>query len=337
MKTILVTGGAGYIGSHTAKLLLQQGYSLVTLDNLSNGHREAVLGGDFVQADLRDLNAVRRTFASYPIDAVIHFAAFCYVGESVKNPMKYYENNVLFGLNLLAAMVEAGVKYIIFSSSAAVYGNPLESPIPETHPQLPINPYGQTKSLFEDILRSHERVHGVHSISLRYFNAAGADPEGQLGENHEPETHLIPLVFDAALGHLPQVEIFGSDYTTPDGTCVRDFIHVTDLAEAHVKSLEYLKSTNSSAAFNVGTGKGYSVKEVVQAAERVCGHPIPSRQSPRRPGDPPELVARAEKIKHELGWTPQHSSLEEILETAWRWHKRLRRSSKRARLPRTNE
>jgi UDP-glucose 4-epimerase len=324
LRTILVTGGAGFIGSHTARELLRRSYSVITLDNLSTGHRESVLGGEFVHADLRNLGALRQTFSSHPIDAVIHFAASCYVGESVKEPMKYYENNVLSGLNLLAAMVERNVKYMIFSSSAAVYGNPMQLPIPEEHPQLPINPYGQTKSLFEDILRSHERIHGIRSVSLRYFNAAGCDPEGELGENHEPETHLIPLVLHAALGYVPQVEIYGDDYPTSDGTCVRDFIHVTDLAQAHIRSLEHLASGGSSAAFNVGTGKGYSVKEVVKAAERICGGPIPYRYSPRRPGDPPELIAAADKIQNELGWSARHSSLEEILETAWAWQKRLR-------------
>lgn len=327
-----MTGGAGYIGSHTVKELLQQNYRIITLDNLSTGHRESILGGDFAHADLRDLQALRKIFSSYPIDAVIHFAASCYVGESVKEPMKYYENNVLCGLNLLAAMVERKVPYIIFSSSAAVYGNPSHIPIPEDHPQLPINPYGQTKSLFEDILRSHERVHGIRFVSLRYFNAAGCDPDGELGENHEPETHLIPLLLDAALGRLPRFEIYGCDYPTPDGSCVRDFIHVSDLADAHVKSLKYLAEGGCSAALNVGTGKGYSVKQVLQAAERICQRSIPFQNSPRRPGDPPELVAAAEKIRQELNWVPQHSSLEEILETAWKWQKRLRKQESSSRI-----
>jgi UDP-glucose 4-epimerase len=326
-KTILVTGGAGYIGSHTVKELLRQNYRVVVFDNLSTGHRESVLGSEFVHADLRDLKALRNTFSSHPIDAVIHFAASCYVGESVKEPMKYYENHVLCGLNLLAAMVEREVKYMIFSSSAAVYGNPVQIPIPEEHVQLPINPYGQTKSLFEDVLKSHERVHGIRSVSLRYFNAAGCDPDGELGENHDPETHLIPLVLDAALGRLPLVEIYGDDYPTPDGSCIRDFVHVTDLADAHIRSLQYLTGGGSSTAFNIGTGKGYSVKQVIHAAERVCGRSIPSKISSRRAGDPPELVAAADKIRRETGWSAHHSSLEEILETAWKWQKRLRNSS----------
>lgn len=324
VKTILVTGGAGYIGSHAVKELLRRGYDLITVDNLSTGHRDAVRGGVFVQVDLRDLDALREIFSSHRIDAVMHFAASCYVGESVRKPMKYYENNVLNGLNLLAAMLEANVKYIIFSSSAAVYGNPLELPIPEDHPQIPINPYGQTKSLFEDILRSHERIQGIRFVSLRYFNAAGCDPDGELGEDHNPETHLIPLVLDAALGHIPQVEIYGEDYRTRDGTCVRDFIHVADLADAHIRCLEHLAMGGASAAYNVGTGSGYSVREVIKAAERICKRAVPFRNSPRRPGDPPELVASAVRIKRELGWSPRHSTLEEILETAWTWRKQLR-------------
>jgi UDP-glucose 4-epimerase len=238
--------------------------------------------------------------------------------------MKYYENNVLSGLNLLAAMVERKVRFIIFSSSAAVYGDPMEIPITEEHPQFPINPYGQTKSLFEDILKSHERIHGIHHVSLRYFNAAGDDPDGQIGENHNPETHLIPLTLDAALGHVAHLEIFGADYATPDGTCIRDFIHVADLANAHIRCLQYLLDGGPSKAYNLGTGKGYSVKQLVDAAERMTGRAIPCVNSPRRPGDPPRLVASAEKIKNELGWSPEHSTLDEILATAWHWQKKLR-------------
>ncbi|MBI5117492.1 UDP-glucose 4-epimerase GalE [Candidatus Poribacteria bacterium] len=324
MKTILVTGGAGYIGSHVVKELLRQGYDTVTVDSLVTGHRESVLGGELVEADLRDLTALRSVFAKYPVDAVMHFAASCYVGESVKVPMKYYENNVLSGLNLLAAMAEASVRHIIFSSTAAVYGNPLQIPIPEEHPQLPINPYGQTKSLFEDILRSHERLHGIRHVALRYFNAAGTDPEGEIGEIHDPETHLIPIALDVALGRILHIEIFGSDYRTPDGTCIRDFIHVCDLADAHIRCLRYLLDGGPSNSYNLGAGRGYSVKQVIDAAERVSGRVIPRINSPRRPGDPPELVAGAAKIRNELGWEPRHSSIEEILTTAWQWQKKLR-------------
>jgi UDP-glucose-4-epimerase GalE len=323
-RNILVTGGAGYIGSHTVKELARRGYRTVTLDNLSTGHRESVRNGEFVEVDLRDLKRLREALSRHSIDAVIHFAASCYVGESVHEPMKYFENNVLSGLNLLAAMVERNIGMIIFSSTAAVYGNPRAVPIVEDEPQLPINPYGQTKSLFEDILRSHERLHGIRSVSLRYFNAAGDDLEGEIGEIHDPETHLIPLALDAALGHVPHLEIYGTDYDTPDGACVRDFVHVCDLADAHIRCLEYLLGGGRSNVYNLGTGKGYSVKQVVETAERVTGRPIPRIEGPRRPGDPPELVASAEKIRSELGWTPKHSSLEEILRTAWTWQKKLR-------------
>ncbi|GAB4344842.1 MAG: UDP-glucose 4-epimerase GalE [Candidatus Abyssubacteria bacterium] len=323
-KSILVTGGAGYIGSHTVKELARRGYHTLTLDNLSTGHRELVHYGDFIEADLRDLKQLREALSRHTIDAVIHFAASCYVGESVHKPMKYYENNVLSGLNLLAAMLERDIRMIIFSSTAAVYGNPKTVPITEDEPQFPINPYGQTKSMFEDILRSHQRIHGIRSISLRYFNAAGDDPEGEIGEIHDPETHLIPLALDAALGRVPHLEIYGTDYDTPDGTCIRDFVHVLDLADAHIRCLEYLLGGGNSNAYNLGTGKGYSVKEVVETAQRVTGLPIPRVEAPRRPGDPPELVASAEKIGTELGWTPTHSSLEEILTTAWAWQKKLR-------------
>ena len=323
-KRILVTGGAGYIGSHTVKELLRRGYETVTLDNLSTGYREHVPGGEFVEADLRDIDATRRVLAERSVDAVIHFAASCYVGESVEQPMKYYENNVLSGLNLLAAMVEQKVRNIIFSSTCAVYGNPIETPITEEHPQLPINPYGQTKSLFEDILASHGRIHGLRYISLRYFNAAGCDPEGEIGERHDPETHLIPLALDAALGRLERLQIFGTDYDTPDGTCVRDYIHVCDLADAHILCLEHLLAGGPSNAYNLGTGKGYSVRQIVEAAERVAGRPAPRVDKPRRPGDAPELVADAGKIKADLGWAPKHSAIEEILSTAWNWQKKLR-------------
>jgi len=323
-QTILVTGGAGYIGSHTVKELLRRGCDVLVLDNLSTGHRESVHGGEFIEADLRDVGAIHRVFSENAVGAVIHFAASCYVGESVKEPLKYYENNVICGMNLLAAMVEHKTRHIIFSSTAAVYGNPVELPITEDHPQLPINPYGQTKSLFEDILRSHERLHGIRFVSLRYFNAAGDDPEGEIGEIHDPETHLIPLALDAALGCIPHLEVFGTDYNTPDGTCIRDFIHVSDLADAHIRCLEYLSDGGPSNVYNLGTGKGYSVKEIVDAAERVTGRAVPCVNSPRRPGDPPELVASAEKIGDEMGWAPGHSSLDEILTTAWKWQQKLR-------------
>jgi len=323
-KRILVTGGAGYIGSHTVKELLRRGYEAITLDNLSTGHRDLVQGDQFIEANLRDMDALQRAFAEHSFDAVIHFAASCYVGESVKEPMKYYENNVLCGMNLLGAMFEHNVRYIIFSSTCSVYGNPVETPITEEHPQLPINPYGQTKSLFEDILASYERLHGIRNVCVRYFNAAGDDPDADIGEKHYPETHLIPLTLDAALGLIPRLEIFGTDYNTPDGTCIRDYIHVCDLADAHILCLQYLLDGGPSRAYNLGTGTGYSVKQIVEEAERVTGRNVPHVNSERRAGDPPELVASAEKIKSELGWSPKHSSIDNILSTAWNWQKKLR-------------
>jgi len=283
-----------------------------------------VQGDQFIEVDLRDMDAVRRAFQKHPFAAVIHFAASCSVGESVKEPMKYYENNVLCGMNLLGAMLEHGVRHIIFSSTCSVYGNPIEMPITEEHPQLPINPYGQTKSLFEDILASYERLHGIRNVCLRYFNAAGDDPDGDIGEKHYPETHLIPLALDAVLGFIPQLEIFGTDYNTPDGTCIRDYIHVCDLADAHILCLQYLLDGGPSRAYNLGTGTGYSVKQVVEEAERVTGRAVPRVNADRRPGDPPELVASAEKIKGELGWSPRLSSIENMLSTAWRWQRKLR-------------
>lgn len=323
-KTILVTGGAGYIGSHTVKELLKRGYDTVTLDNLSTGHRKLVPGGEFVEVDLRDLKTLQEVFSVYPVEAVIHFAASCYVGESVKEPMKYYENNILCGMNLLAAMTASEARHIIFSSTAATYGNPVELPITEEHPQAPINPYGQTKLLFENILASHDRVYGIRNVCLRYFNAAGDDADGEIGEIHDPETHLIPLTLEAALGGIPHLEVLGTDYDTLDGTCVRDFIHVTDLADAHIRSLEYLMDGGPSNAYNLGTGEGHSVRQLLEAAERITGRTIPHVDAPRRPGDPPDLVASAEKIGKELGWTAQHSSIDNILKTAWEWQKKLR-------------
>lgn len=325
-KRILVTGGAGYIGSHTVKELVRRGYDAVTLDNLSTGHRRLVQSDEFIEADLRDMDALRRAFSKYSVDAVMHFAASCYVGESVREPMKYYENNVLCGMNLLGAMLEHNVRFMIFSSTCSVYGNPIEIPITEDHPQVPINPYGQTKSLFEDILGNYERLHGIRNVCLRYFNAAGDDPDGDIGEIHEPETHLIPLTLDAALGRIPRLEIFGTDYDTPDGTCVRDYIHVCDLADGHILCLQYLLDGGRSTAYNLGTGTGYSVKRIVEEAERVTGRTVPRIDVSRRPGDPPELVASAEKIKSELGWSPTHSSINTILSTAWNWQKKLRGS-----------
>ena len=316
---ILVTGGAGYIGSHTLLSLVDAGHEPVTFDNLCHGHREAVLEGHFVQADLADNAALSRLFDTFPIEAVVHFAAFCYVGESVEKPEKYFSNNLVNGLNLLNAMLKFGVDKIIFSSSCAVYGDPSEIPIPETHGKSPINPYGLTKHFFEEILSSYEAAHGIKHVSLRYFNAAGADPQGRLGESHDPETHLIPLVLQTALGRRSEIQIFGTDYPTADGTCIRDYIHVCDLAEAHVSALSYLLAGGRSISLNLGTGRGHSVREVFEHCQQICQRPIPHRDVGPRPGDPPELVASGDKAREILNWSP-HYSLDEIISTAWNWH-----------------
>lgn len=316
---ILLTGGAGYIGSHTIKQLLKRGYDAVAYDNLSEGHREMVLCDEFVEADLAGLDALRETFERYPVEVVMHFAALTKVGESVEDPQKYYENNVTGGLNLLQAMLEHDVKQFVFSSSAAVYGDPVKIPILEDHPKRPKNPYGQTKWIFEQVLEDYAPAYGLRYISLRYFNAAGCDPEGQIGGWHNPETHLIPIVLEAALGKRDHVEIFGTDYETDDGTCIRDFIHVDDLAEAHILALERLREGTPSAAYNLGIGKGYSVREVIDACRIVTGREIKVVEGKRRPGDPPQLVADPSQARAELSWTPSYTELEEIVETAWKW------------------
>lgn len=321
---ILVTGGAGYIGSHTIKQLLKRGYDVVAYDNLSGGHRELVLCEEFVEADLADLEALRETFERYPIEAVMHFAALTRVGESVEDPEKYYLNNVTGGLNLLRAMLEHGVTRFIFSSSAAVYGDPVEIPIREDHPKRPKSPYGRTKLIFEQILEDYSRAYGLQYIALRYFNAAGSDPEGEIGEWHDPEPHLIPIVLEAAAGKRDHVEIFGTDYETPDGTCIRDFVHVDDLAVAHILALESLRDGRPNTAYNLGIGKGYSVREVIETCRRVTGREIKVVEGARRPGDPPQLVADPGRARRELGWEPRFKTLEEIVETAWEWQSRGR-------------
>jgi UDP-glucose 4-epimerase len=320
---ILVTGGAGYIGSHTILSLMDADHRVVTVDNLHSGHRHAVSDCHFVQADLGDKEALRRVFKDFPVEAVIHFAAYCYVGESVTSPGKYFNNNLVNGLNLINAMHEAGVVKIIFSSSCAVYGEPQEVPIPETHPKMPVSPYGMTKHFFEEFLSAYNTAHGMEYVSLRYFNAAGADPQGRIGESHDPETHLIPLVLQTALGHRSEIKIFGSNYPTPDGTCIRDYIHVCDLAEAHVLALDYLLSGKESICLNLGTGKGYSVKEVVEHCRQICDKPIPSRVVAPRSGDPPELISSGGKAGQILNWKPRYS-LTDIISTAWNWHKNPR-------------
>lgn len=317
---VLVTGGAGYIGSHTAKALARAGFLPVVLDNLSTGHRWAVRWGALVEADLGDRAAVRAALEGYGVRAVIHFAAWAYVGESMRDPAGYFRNNVVHSLELLDAMRDAGVDVIVFSSSCATYGLPEVLPIPEDHPQRPVSPYGESKLVVERALQWYGQAYGLRWLALRYFNAAGADPEGELGEVHDPETHLIPRAILAALGQAGPLQVYGTDYPTPDGTAIRDYVHVADLAEAHVLGLRYLLDGGESTALNLGTGCGHSVREVVAAVERVGGRPVPLREAPRRPGDPPALVADARRARQVLGWQPRYSDLDAIVETAWRWH-----------------
>ncbi len=320
-EAVLVAGGAGYIGSHTAKLLHLRGYHPVVVDSLVRGHRWAARWGTFVQADLADKETVKRVLVEHRIRAVMHFAAFAYVAESVRDPAAYYRNNVATTLALLEAMVEVESEFFIFSSTCATYGEPEVVPIPEHHPQRPINPYGRTKLAVEQMLADFETAYGLRHVNLRYFNAAGADPEGELGEAHDPETHLIPLVIEVALGQRPHIAIFGTDYPTPDGTCIRDYIHVTDLAEAHVLALEHLLEGGKSRSYNLGNGQGYSVREVIDTVRRVTGRPVPELEAGRRWGDPAVLVGSSERIRSELGWEPRFADLGTIVETAWRWHR----------------
>jgi UDP-glucose 4-epimerase len=314
--SILVTGGAGYIGGVTVERLQAAGESVVVLDDLSRGRREA-LDPDVpcYEGSIGDRALVRRILESHDVDACVHFAAFAYVGESVSEPRLYYENNVGQGLALLGALLDGGVKRMVFSSTCATYGEPERVPIDESHPQRPTNPYGWSKYMFERVLRSYDEAYGLRFVALRYFNAAGATPRH--GEHHDPETHLIPLVIDAALGRRPHVSVFGTDYPTPDGTAIRDYIHVTDLAEAHIRAVRYLREGGSSRFLNLGTGRGASVTEVIQTVERVMGAPVPVRHEGRRPGDPARLVASADEAKRVLGWVPEQTSLETIVRTAW--------------------
>jgi UDP-glucose 4-epimerase len=323
--TILVTGGAGYIGSHAVLALKEAGYRVVVLDNLVYGHQdivETVLKVEFVHGDINDRPLLDRVFQTYPIDAVIHFAAYAYVGESVTNPAKYYRNNVVGTLTLLEAMVQAEVFKIVFSSTCASYGNPHQIPIPEDHPQSPINPYGMSKLMVEQILEDFDRAYGLRSVRFRYFNAAGADPQGRLGEDHSPETHLIPLILLTALGQRENITVFGTDYKTPDGTCIRDYIHVTDLADAHLLGLKYLLDDGETSVFNLGNGEGFSVKEVITAAREITGLPITVEEGPRRAGDPAILIGSATKARKVLGWDPQYNQIEVILDHAWQWHQK---------------
>jgi UDP-glucose 4-epimerase len=322
-KTILVTGGAGYIGSHAVWALQQAGYKVLILDNLVYGHKdlvENVLKTDLIVGSTLDKGLLTSIFAEHDISAVMHFSAYAYVGESVTNPSKYYENNVMGTLSLLDAMVAAEVKNLVFSSTCATYGVPQELPIPENHPQNPINPYGATKLMVERILTDYDKAYDLRSVCFRYFNAAGAHPDGLLGEDHNPETHLIPLVLQTALGQRDAISIFGTDYPTADGTCVRDYIHVSDLADAHILGLGYLLNGGESAKFNLGNGSGFSVREVIDAAQRITGKTIPVIEAERRPGDPPALVGGSQRARQRLGWDPQYSDLDSILSHAWQWH-----------------
>ena len=322
-QTILVTGGAGYIGSHAASALKKAGYEVIILDNLSYGHQEIVddvLQVKLVIGDTSDRDVLDRLFTSHKIDAVMHFAAYIAVGESVKEPGKYYRNNVASTLNLLEAMVAHDINKIVFSSTCAVYGMPKEVPMTEEHPHNPLSPYAASKDMVEQILKDFDTAFNLKSVAFRYFNACGADPNGSLGEDHDPETHLIPLALLTALKKRESLYIFGTDYDTPDGTCVRDYIHVNDLADAHVLGLEYLLSGGESDVFNLGNGNGFSVREVIETARQVTGLEIPAIESDRRAGDAPILVGSSKKVKDKLGWNPKYADLEKIISHAWQWH-----------------
>lgn len=321
-ERVLVTGGAGYIGSHVCKALAAEGIEPVVVDNLSRGHEWAVKWGPLIRADLADYESLSRAVASCSPAAVVHLAGFTYVGESTEQPLLYYRNNVAGSLNLLRIMAEQGIRLMVFSSSAAVYGVPASTPISESHPLAPINPYGFTKMVIERVLEDTARAGGLRSVSLRYFNAAGADPEREIGEEHDPETHLIPLVLAVAKGAKPTLTIFGNDYDTPDGTCVRDYIHVSDLASAHVLALRNLSAGGKTRAFNLGTGVGYSVREVIDAVEKVTGRHVDTIAGSARAGDPPRLVSKPSAALQALGWRAINSDLETIIETAWRWMNR---------------
>lgn len=318
MKNILVIGGAGYIGSHMVRILAKQGYNPVVFDNLSKGHREAVANYPFELGDLGDKARLTEVFKKYGIEAVMHFAAFAEVGESVKEPSKYYHNNVAKVLDLLDALVENDIKYFVFSSTAATFGEPIRPKIDESHPQNPINPYGNTKLMVEKILADFDTAYGLKATALRYFNASGADDSGEIGESHNPETHLIPIVLQAAAGKRASIKMFGTDYPTPDGTCVRDYVHVNDLARAHILALEKMFKDNVSERFNLGSGNGFSVAEIVKEAKRITGIDFTVEKAPRRDGDPAVLVADSAKAERILGWKPQYN-LTRIIETAWNW------------------
>jgi UDP-arabinose 4-epimerase len=319
---VLVTGGAGYIGSHTCKALAAAGYVPVAFDNLSTGHDWAVKWGPLLVADIADRARVKRVVKEFGIKAVIHFAAYAYVGESVRQPQKYFDNNVTKTLALLDTLLEAGVRKFVLSSSCATYGMPRTLPISETHPQEPVNPYGASKLFVEKILHWYEMAHGLRHMNLRYFNAAGADPDGEIGEDHDPETHVIPLVIAAAEGRTPSFEIFGTDYETLDGTAVRDYVHVCDLARAHVHALDYLFDGGQSTSVNLGSGRGHSIRDVISTVEAISGRAVPFSEGPRRTGDPPTLIADPQLGQTLLRWAPNKSDLQTIVRTAWQWHER---------------
>jgi UDP-glucose 4-epimerase len=318
----LVVGGAGYIGSHMVKHLLRADHDVVVADNFSTGHRSALMGAKLVEMDIADGQGLDALFAQHRFDAVFHFASFIQVGESVTEPAKYYQNNLAATLTLLQAMVRAQIKHFIFSSTAAVYGDPEYIPIDEQHPKAAINPYGRSKWMVEQMLEDFDRAYGLKSVCLRYFNAAGADPEGQLGERHEPETHLLPLILQAASGRRASVTVFGRDYDTPDGTCIRDYVHVADLVAAHALAVDYLLAGGTSTAFNLGNGQGFSVQQVIDTARGVTGREISVSEAPRRAGDPPRLVADPRRASDLLGWQPKFSSLEQIVAHAWSWEQK---------------
>ena len=320
---VLIVGGAGYIGSHTVKELHKKGHEILVLDNLVHGHKEFLKWGKFVNADLENIKQLRSIFKKYPITSVMHFASYINVGESVTDPKKYYINNVTNTLNLLNVMIEYSVRHFIFSSTCATYGTPVSIPIDENHPQNPINPYGQSKLMIEKIIEDYSNAYDFSYVSLRYFNASGADQDGEIGEWHNPETHLIPIVLDAAINKRDSIEIYGTDYDTPDGTCIRDYIHVTDLADAHIKALEFLESGEKSTAFNIGTENGYTVREIIEKTIEITKREIKVVETGRREGDATTLISKSTKIKDTLKWEPQHSSLNEIIQSAWNWHKKL--------------
>ena len=318
--SILVTGGAGYIGSHCVAALLDRGVDTVVVDDLSKGHRQALKGGRLYVGSVADRPFLDSVFQQEDIEAVFHFAAYSLVGESMSVPDQYFRNNCVGGLTLIQAMVDHQIPYLVFSSTAATFGEPEYTPIDEAHPQAPTNPYGESKRIVEQMLAWCDRAYGLKYVPLRYFNVAGARADGSIGEDHRPETHLIPLILQVAQGRRESLKLFGTDYPTPDGTCIRDYIHVEDLIQAHFLALDYLRAGNPSAAFNLGNGQGFSNREIIQAARRVTGHPIPVEEAPRRPGDPAVLIASSRKAMEVLGWRPEHTDVEDIIASAWRWH-----------------